>query len=324
MLIVNMAAADVLVAITAIPLSIAYLFQSVKWFPGGFGVFLCKFLPFIAYLSIGASVLTLILMTFDRYLAIVRTMRRPLSSRLTMVAIASTWVISGAIFATELYKHKLFNYFGHVICAPRWVEDLQKSHNITMYEMIIRFVLLYLIPLFTITVLNAKIALHLWKRRAPGEQIVKNCQRIRGQNRKVIFMLVTIVTIFAICWLPAHVNHFLVTFDFKTYSCLPTSLILTFYFMTHANTAINPCMYFIFNESFREALKQQIRNRSFSGAPKAIGRGWSASTAPRTVSSSITNEFHPLSLLSTETKRKSEFSVQRSFVQNNGSNCSPR
>ena len=59
---------------------VAYLFVSVKWFPGGFGVFLCKLLLFLAYLSISASVLTLAIMTIDRYFAIVRPMRRPLSA----------------------------------------------------------------------------------------------------------------------------------------------------------------------------------------------------------------------------------------------------
>ena len=261
MLIVNMAASDILDVITAIPLSITYLYESVKWFSGGFGIFLCKFLPFLTFISIGSSVLTLTVMTFDRYFAIVHVMKRPLSLKITLVAIASTWVISGLVFASELYKYKLYHESDQVICAPRWVDDLLASHKITMYEMVVRFVLFYLIPLLAMAVLYSKIVLHMWKRKAPGEHIDKTHQRIERQKRKVVTMLVTIVTIFALCWLPAHVNHFLVTFNFKAFSCLPTSLILTFYFLTHANTAINPCLYFIFNESFREGFKHQIYHR---------------------------------------------------------------
>ena len=261
MLIVNMAAADILDVITAIPLSLVYLYESAKWFPGRFGVILCKCLPFLAFISIGSSVLTLTVMTFDRYLAIVHVMKRPLSLKLTLVAITLTWLVSGLVFASEIYKYKLYNESGQVICAPRWVEDLLASHKITMYEMIVRFVLFYLIPLLAMTVLYSKIVLHMWRRKAPGEHIDKNQKRIEIQKRKVISMLVTIVTIFALCWLPAHVNHFLVTFNFEAFSCLPTSLILTFFFMTHANTAINPCLYFIFNEIFREGFKHQIYHR---------------------------------------------------------------
>ena len=284
MLIVNMAASDVFASITAIPLSLAYLFQGVNWFQGGFAVFLCKFLPFLALISTGVSVLTLAWMAFDRYLAIVRTMRRPLSPRLTLAAIALTWTISAAMFVTELYKYRLFNESGQVICAPRWLEDLHESLKITKHEMVVRFFLLYLVPFLIMTILYLKLALHLRKRRAPGEQIDKNSQRIRELNRKVIFMLATIVTIFAICWLPAHVNHFLLTFDFKTYSCLPDWSILTSYFVTHANVAINPCLYFIFNENFRGAFRQQLRERF--GRRHRNNGGRLLRTAPRTVSSS--------------------------------------
>lgn len=281
-----MAASDILDVITAVPLSVAYLFVSVKWFPGGFGVFLCKLLPFLAYLSMGASVLTLTVMTIDRYFAIVRPMRRPLSKQLTMVAISLTWLISGAIFATELYKFRLFNDSGQVICAPRWVENILDSHKITVFEMVIRFVLLYLVPLLTMAKFYFQIVLHLWKRKAPGVHIDKNQKRIEKQKRKVVRMLVTIVTLFAVCWLPAHVNHFLLMFNFKVYSCLPTSLTLTFYFLTHSNAAINPCLYLVFNESFREGFKHQVYNRlsrgNFNGSERLSttrAEGFSAITS---------------------------------------------
>ena len=292
MLIVNMAASDILDVITAIPLSIAYLYESVKWFSGGFGVFLCKTLPFLAFVSIGTSVLTLTVMTFDRYRAIVHTMRRPLTPKLTAIAIGSTWVISGLVFASELYKYKLYNAAGQVMCASRWVEDLQESYKMTTYELIIRFVLLYLIPLLTMAVLYTRIVLHLWKRKAPGEHIDKNHQRIEKQNRKIIAMLVTIVTIFGICWLPAHVNHFLATFNFNVYSCLPTSLVLTLYFVTHSNTAINPCLYLIFNENFRGAFKHQLHMRHrIRGVSLSVNSNSSSKIGSRAISGG-SNECH--------------------------------
>ena len=122
---------------------VAYLFVSVKWFPGGFSVFLCKLLLFLAYLSMGDSVLTLAIMTIDRYFAIVRPMN----------------------------------------CPPRWIENIHNSHNITMFEMVIRFVLLYLVPLLTMAMFYSEIVLHLWKRKATGLHIDKNQKRIEKQKR---------------------------------------------------------------------------------------------------------------------------------------------
>ena len=88
----------------------------------------------------------------------------------------------------------------------------------------------------------------------------KNQKRIEKQKRKVVTMLVTIVTLFAICWLPAHVNNFLLMFNFKVHSCLHNSLILIFYFLNHSDAVINSCLYLVFNESFSEGFKH--RNRS--------------------------------------------------------------
>ncbi|XP_068743182.1 substance-P receptor-like [Montipora capricornis] len=294
MLIVNMAASDILDALTAVPLSVTYLFQGVKWFSGAVGVFLCKFLPFLAYLSMGSSVLTLTVMTFDRYLAVVHTMKRPLSPRITVVAICMTWLISGAVFASELHKYTVVNLHDHVFCITRWVEDLEVSQRMTMYEMVTRFVVLYMVPLLAMALLYSKIVLHMWNRRAPGEHIDKNQRHIEKQKRKVVTMLVTIVTLFAICWLPAHVNHFMYTFDLPSFRCLPTSLVFTLYFWTHVNTAINPYLYLVFNESFREGFRHQVYNRlstrKYSGRERLSSSKFEAFSATTSHTSILPNK----------------------------------
>ena len=132
-----------------------------------------------------------------------------------------------------------------------------------MFEMVSRFVLLYLIPLLIMTVFSSEIVLHLWKRKASGVHIEKNQKRIEKQKRKVVTIRVTIVTLFAICWLPAHVNNFLLMFNFKVHSCLHNSLILIFYFLNHSNAVINPCLYLVFNESFSEGFKHRNRSNFF-------------------------------------------------------------
>ena len=88
------------------------------------------------------------IMTIDRYFAIVRPMRRPLS-----------------------------------VCPPRSIENIHNSQNITMFEMLIRFVLLYLVPLLTMAMFYSEIVLHLWKRKATGLHIDKNQKRIEKQER---------------------------------------------------------------------------------------------------------------------------------------------
>ena len=129
-----------------------------------------------------------------------------------------------------------------------------------MFEMVIRFVLLFSLPLLTRAMFYSEIVLHFWKRKVSGVHIEKNQKSIEKQKRKVVTMRVTIVTLFAICWFPAQVNNFLLIFNFKVHSCLHTSLILRFYFLNHSNAVNNPCLYLVFNESFSEGFKH--RNRS--------------------------------------------------------------
>lgn len=124
-----------------------------------------------------------------------------------------------------------------------------------MFEMVIGFVLLFSVPLLTMAMFYSEIVLNLWKRRASGMHIEKIQKRIEKRKRKVVTMRVTIVTIFAICWLSAHVNNFLLMFNFKVHSCLHTSLILIFNFLNHSNAVINPSLYLVFNESFSEGFK---------------------------------------------------------------------
>ena len=129
---------------------VAYLFVSVKWFPGGFGVFLCKLSLFLAYLSMGASVLTLAIMIIDRYFAIVRPMRRPLS-----------------------------------VCPPRWFENIHDSHNIYYHVRDGYSVCVVILGSAANYghMFYSEIVLHLWKRKAPGLHIDKNQKRIEKQKR---------------------------------------------------------------------------------------------------------------------------------------------
>ena len=67
-----------------------------------------------------------------------------------------------------------------------------------MFDMVSRFVLLYLVPLLIMAKFYSEIVLHLWKRKASGVHILKNQKRIEKQKRKVVTMRVNIVTLFAI------------------------------------------------------------------------------------------------------------------------------
>jgi hypothetical protein len=51
----------------------------------------------------------------------------------------------------------------------------------------------------------------------------------------------------------------LIAFDYQTYLCLPTIIPLLFYLLAHANAVINPMLYFVFINGFRNELKRNAK-----------------------------------------------------------------
>lgn len=90
-------------------------------------------------------------------------------------------------------------------------------------------------------------------------------------------MLIIIVVVFALCWLPAHLMHFFIFFEDKTFNKL--SLLIIFG-ISHANSAINPYLYIVLNRNFRRPFLEVLRS-CFGPAGNLRSRG--SHTTPNTV-----------------------------------------
>ncbi|XP_031565561.1 substance-K receptor-like isoform X2 [Actinia tenebrosa] len=258
LLIVNMAVADILDAVAASPTSISFFIVGRRFPSGAIGEIICKLQMFIQDVSISASVLTLTVIAVDRYFAIVHVLRRPMGVRSVMRAICAIWVVSGLTFMYEFYRMRLVPYGKDAVtCTVVWgVDDPETVNLLFMTDMLMKLIFHYVLPLVVMIIVYTIILLHLWQRKAPGELSDNHQKRLERQKRKVIKMLVTIVTAFAVCWFPVHFNHVMITFHWERYRCaLPMGVIMAFYMVAHANAAINPCLYLIFNQNFRDGFK---------------------------------------------------------------------
>lgn len=271
LLIVNLAACDIIYAFAAAPLSIHYIWVQLLWFGGEFGVFLCKFKEFALLVSIATSILTLSVMSVDRYLAIVHVLKRPLSTRKVHYAIIIIWMVSLMLSSGELVKVKsVTNVNGQHLCIQRWSNDKRTSLMINRVEYTIKFVALYILPLITMVIFYYFIIRFLWLREVPGVKSDENEKKIKKQCKKVVLMLVTMVTVFAVGWLPVHVVHYL-SFYFSTCN-LPLSVLLFMILLAHANCAINPCLYFVFNSSFRAEFRRLLAKCCMLEMPRKMSR----------------------------------------------------
>ena len=93
-LIINMAVADIMDVCFSMITSLLFMFVGVNWISGYRGKISCKLVCFSVSVSIGLSISALVIMSVDRYMAIVRVMTNPISSATTKKCIALSWIVS--------------------------------------------------------------------------------------------------------------------------------------------------------------------------------------------------------------------------------------
>lgn len=262
--ILNLAAADLLFLVFCAPFH-AVMYIGLGW---PFGQFMCKFVHFVQYASMIASILTLVTMSFDRYLAVgypLRTKHMRTPRKALFIAIV-VWVIS-IIMASPLpivYTVRVYNV---PICADDWAEV---AANKAIYFLIL-FIFGYATPLVTISILSILMVRQLWLVDEYRCQGTRTLETIKAK-RKVTRLVIVIVAVFLVCWLPSHVtwlwtNYFSTSWR-KTY---------VFYYMkifahvlSYANSAMNPVIYAFLSQNFRKGFKKALLCRYKSTSLRAI------------------------------------------------------
>ena len=232
------------------------------WAVGGWiGEVLCKLLNFTQSLSISVSVFTLCAIAFDRFFAIFRPLKRVITFRVAKGIIAASWLSSIIISGPQLYVLGITGEKGVAQCVETWAPPFDEAKSPRDYTIAL-FFLLYALPLMVIASLYSVIMMKLWRRQAPGQELSSNQENKDKTNRKVLKMLVTVVIVFALCWLPLYVRMFVMFAESDRYICgLPYEMdFLTLYF-GHANSAVNPYIYVIFNENYRRGFRTALSRR---------------------------------------------------------------
>ncbi|KAJ7379082.1 hypothetical protein OS493_018879 [Desmophyllum pertusum] len=260
-LIINMAVADIIDVCLATMVSVSFLFIGRQWIPGLVGKISCKLVNFVFVMSIGLSISTLVTMSVDRYMAIVHAMKKPMSSSTAKICIAVSWIISAIAASPYLYKMNTRKLQDETtICFPMWSKDPVQNLFYSKLEETSKALMYYILPLVVIVTTNTIIGHSLRKRRPLGGSQTQ--ARINIQNQKIYRLLVATVVLFAFCWLFTHVNHLMGVYYPSKYCALPPPVPLFFYWASHINSAINPIIYFIFNNKFQQGFKEALRGRA--------------------------------------------------------------
>ena len=252
--IVNMAVCDLLRPFFSWPLYVSegMLTRNV-FISGSWALAACKLGMYFRAVSQIVSILSLVLIALDRFVAIVFPFKvSVMNGKIRVILLLVSWLIPLLGVLPYALFSKITTVENQRVCrfiASQEVNRILHAIGITIG---------YFIPLITIICLYSIIMIKL-------KQSTKNCNiqasqdnvERSQQSRKILKILITIVIAFFVCWTPLCIYVFLRTFFpaiFPREKCfLFTSFF--FYVFPSLSTAINPVTLFLFSTNYKQALR---------------------------------------------------------------------
>ena len=261
MLIANMAMSDLLYPIFLFPVRLAEMHVGWWLIGGTLGQALCKIHTFLADVSSLVSIQSLVLITVDRYAAVVVPLRSPLISRkVCRCLIVGTWILAAAFHLPYLFTFNLVEYQEEKWCENQWEVIFGENSSFGIY-ILSASIFFYYIPFVVLVILYSIILIKLKKQVHPGEQSSSNEEQRARRNKNVLKMAIAIVLVFVISFVPYHTSWVLLNYVpeisfFSSCSFLLYAHIT--YYLAIANCSINPFICLILSSNYRQGLKKLL------------------------------------------------------------------
>ncbi|CAL4066284.1 unnamed protein product, partial [Meganyctiphanes norvegica] len=244
--ITNLAVADILLCAVAVPFTPLYTFMG-EWL---FGQVLCQLLPMTQGTSVYVSSLTLMSIAIDRYFVIIYPFRPRIKLQTCYIIIFFIWLFSiGATLPYAFYM-SIMSYGGTYYCEEKWPSETVR-HIFSLFTSIMQFVVPFFIILFCYVVISVRMNQRV--RSKPGAKNIKKEEADRERKRRTHRMLISMVSIFALCWLPMNVIHLIGDYYAPSTNWQYYNL---GFFITHvvamSSTCYNPFLYAWLNDNFRK------------------------------------------------------------------------
>ncbi|KAL8588374.1 hypothetical protein ACOMHN_024751 [Nucella lapillus] len=262
-LILSLAVADLLFIVLCVPFTAAS--YALPTWP--FGEVWCKVVQYLIYVCAYASVYTLVLMSLDRYLAVVHAIRS-MSIRTelnTWLAVVVTWVaiLLGHIPLLLQHDVMVYNHLGEErsTCTNVY-HHADHRKGIVFFSCFISFG--YMLPLGAVCLMYGLMLKRLHGSVPGGSQSQESIRT----KRRVTKMVVIIVAVFAVCWLPIQIILLMQQLNIYPPDILFIGIQLASNCLAYMNSCVNPILYAFLSENFRRSFRKflccyiQVSNRA--------------------------------------------------------------
>ena len=260
--IVNMAMSDLLFPIVCFPYLVIEINFGNWSLRGPVGQALCKLHDFLVFVSALVSTQSLVLIAVDRFGAVVFPFRSPLiSSKRCRFFILTTWIIAVAANIPNAMTYELVEHKEGMVCVHKWNEVFGESLSYRNY-IVSMLVVFWYVAMVLIAILYMTVVIKLKSQNIPGEGSANGREQQSRRQKNVLKMSIAIVVTFIVCWLPATIWWFFVLYppdSIMTASCGFQYFRVIAFCVAHSNSAINPCISFIFSGNYRQGLKNLSR-----------------------------------------------------------------
>src|SRR6218665_1433055 len=259
-LIINLAAADLLFIVICVPFTaIGY---AIPVWPFGDGW--CKIYQYVVHVTAYASVYTLVMMSFDRYLAVVHPVRSMTwrTGRNASIVATASWVLILGVNVPVIVEHRtvVYHFDGQersaCLNALIYNDDDPATtyyHGRVYYACFFAFA--YVVPLAMVSVLYGLMVKRLLYGATPGSGKAAG-ESMRGK-RRVTRLVIVVVVIFALCWLPLQlvlVIQFVGHYTDHNFAFVAAKIACSC--LAYMNSCVNPILYAFLSDNFRKSFRR--------------------------------------------------------------------
>lgn len=269
-LIINMALSDTLMIFFLVFYAIGFYYFGIwsHYLDPGFD---CRAIPFLAYSSQTVSLVTLVIISVERYRISRRRavqVSRPYSTKQRVRLLAFSWLISVGINVYEV----IFKWQRQDSCGVFAIGNFSGFWILYLTKLAITLLMFLLLVSLSIVTLR-----RLSNPRAIEDNLSDVQRNLRRQRmRSAVKMVLFSVLLYCFCYLPLlvirilfkvpvmYVAYFLFKRPFTDDCSVDFRVIIWFaqFFFPILNSSLSPCVYFAFLSDFREAAKTLLCRRN--------------------------------------------------------------